>query len=300
MRFACAWVVAGLVLSGCAGGQRPWSGSTYCEAEAPQGLPPEGDDAWVALLLRGFDPRERTLTYPAVDCTGTQVRWEAPAFQCADNAVARTALPHRPLEPADVVVTQVSDRLALAWVVTDRFASGDALGPAAVVERRGRHLQVNVVGHLRAFPTRATLRLERMGEQVVLAAEGERCASADPASCERAVRLMPLSADRFLPATVVDDDGQCLSASLLHLTRTETERLESGWIRQFELTAALAFGPDGLAVQELMLVRDRDPRQPAVAPRLFRRAESAYTVRAAGDRLVAGEKSLWTRVRYAR
>lgn len=292
--------VVGLVLAGCAGPQRPWGDRIHCRAEAGERLPGPGDDAWAALLLRGFDPQERSVTLPAVDCTGAQVRWEAPAFQCADSAVARTALPQRPLAAGDLLVTVVDERLAIAWVITDRFGSGDALGPVAVVEHRGKELLVRAVGHLRAFSTRAQLRLERIGAQPVLVAEGERCASADPATCERAARLMPLARDRFVPLAVTADDGGCLSASLLHLTRSESEPLDSGWQRQFDLTASLSFGPDGLGVQELLVVRDRNPRQPAVAPRLFRRAESAYTVRAADGRLVGSDRSLWVRMRNAR
>jgi hypothetical protein len=182
------------------------------------------------------------------------------------------------------------------WVPTTRFASGDALGPVALVERTRSELVVRAVGPLRAFPVRARLALVEAGRSRVLVAEGERCApGAGPGSCERAARLVPLVGDRFEPQPIAAADGACLSPSIVYLQRAETEPLEGGRVRRIELTASLAPGNGTLDVQELVVVREGA----AGAASLARRAEDGFTVRLEGGRLVATGRPLWPRMRGA-
>lgn len=289
-----------ILATGCAGGGHPWSGNWLCEADKEAPGDPADPMDWVRLLLRGFDPKTGRATSPAVDCTGAQVKWEAPALLCADASMAKTLLPDRPLGPDDVVVSPIDDVHRLVWVVTNRYASGDGLGPAAVVQVRGRKLVVRAIGTLRANVLRAKLRLEAMGKGEALVAEGEHCGSADPASCNRAARVMPFLRDRFWPIAVTNDAGGCLSPAWFHLAREEGERLSSGWRRRYRLDAALRFDPAGFTVQEQVVVHDVDPRNPAAPARLFRRAESEQLVRVEGSRLVSEGSSLWTRIMAAR
>jgi hypothetical protein len=219
---------------------------------------------------------------------------------CADPSTAKVLLPDRPLGEEDVVVTQLDDAHRIVWVITNRYASGDGVGPAAVVQSKGRRLIVRAVGTLRANPVRAKLRLERIGDRELLVAEGEHCGSADPASCNRAARLMPFVRDRFWPVSVTNDAGGCLSPAWVHLGREESERLSSGWRRRYRLDAVLQFGSTGLVVQEQVVVHDLDPRNPSTAPRLFRRAESELGIRLEGDRLVTDGTPLWSRIMAAR
>lgn len=287
-------------MAGCAGARHPWTGDWLCEAEKQQPGDPEDPMAWIRLLLRGFDPETRRATSPAVDCTGAQVKWEAPALLCADATMARALLPDRPLGPEDVIVTPIDESHRLVWVVTNRYASGDGLGPAAVVQVKGRRLVVRAIGALRANVLRAKLRLEPLGRGEALVAEGEHCASADPASCNRAARVMPYLGGRFWPVAVTNDAGGCLSPAWFHLAREESERLASGWRRRYRLDGALRFDAAGFTVQEQVVVHDVDPRNPATPPRLFRRAESEQPVRVEGNRLVSEGLSLWNRIMAAR
>lgn len=285
-------------LAGCAGAH-PWSRTSLCEAVRAPGAAEPGAQEWMALLLRGFDPETGRATSPAVDCSGAQVRWEGPALACDDGSTARAQLPDRPLGAEDVVVTPLDARTRLVWIVTNRYASGDGLGPAAVVEVYDQRLVVRAIGALRANVLRARLRLEPLAGTEALVAEGERCASADPASCERAVRVMPLARDRFQPFRVETLDGGCASPAWFWLGREDVEKLASGWRRRTRLDGAISFSPAGFAVDEQVAVHDLDPKQPNAPPRTFRKAESRLEVTVAGGRLVTSGSPLWNRVKAA-
>lgn len=288
-----------LVLAGCAH-EHPWYDTALCAVDRPAGSLEPREDTWLGLLLSGWDPATRRATTPAVDCTGAQVRWQGPALRCADGSTALATLPERPLAAGDVVVAPFGERYRLVWIVTTRFASGDGLGPVAVVEVMPRRLVVRAMGHLRANLVRPRLRLERLGDREVLVAEGEVCGSADPASCTRSARLMPLEGDWYVAAPVVSSEGACLSPALLDLGREELFALPSGWRRRFRLDATLSFLPQGVRVREAVVVSDLDPRHPGAPVRPYRRAEADGEVRYERRRFVAGGASLWSRMLEAR
>jgi hypothetical protein len=288
-----------LALTACAGAQHPWSSQNLCELEKDWKAEVKEHETWMALLLRGYDPQTRRVTDPPVDCTGAQVRWEGPAAACFDNTLYKTRLPGRPLGEKDVVVSPIGEDLQLVWIVTDRFASGDAMGPVAVVETGSRRLVVRALGVLRGYTERAKLRLEKVGDTEMLVAEGERCTSADPASCQRAARVMPFKGQRFVAEPVFSEAGACVSPAWFDLSREERESLESGWKRRYQLTATLLFEPAGIKVDEQLVVHDLDPRQPQAPPRIYRRAQEERTVRLVDGKLVVTGRSLWNKVMAA-
>ncbi len=289
-----------LALAGCAAGGHPWSGTTLCSLERDADGEPKDPGAWFELLLRGWDPASRRATSPAVDCTGAQVRWDAPALLCGDGSTARAVLPDRALGADDVVIERLGEAFRIVWVVTNRFASGDGLGPVAIVEVRPRRLVVRAIGHLRANTVRPRLRLEKIGETEVLVAEGEVCANADPSTCARSARVMPLVHERYVPASVTTAEGMCVSPAFFHLGREEAGPLPSGWRRSFRLDATLAFVPTGVVLHEQVVVHDLDPRHPNTPARLFRRADADTEVRFDGGRFVSGGTSLWSRMLEAK
>lgn len=285
-----------VLLGSCATAPRhPWPDEAKCELAGPDAAAP-GPEKWFKLLLRGYDPESHRVTSPALDCTTGQVRWEAPAFSCFDNALATTALATRPLGEPDVVVSRVEEGFGLAWVITNRFASGDAMGPVAVVEQREDRLVVHALGALRAYPDKATLRLEKMGEVTVLVAEGQLCASKDPATCVRSARIMPLRGDRFSAEPLFSDAGACASPAWFDLDRKESAVLDNGWTRRSTLAASLVFGPQGLRVEEQLVVHDLDPRDKQARPRLYRKADGERTVKSAEAKLVTTGRSVWSTV----
>jgi hypothetical protein len=278
------------LLLACSAVQRPWSGKAYCEASAADAA---REDAWQRLLLKGWDPETRRVTTPALDCTSEIVRWDAPAQACFDGTLASTALPSRPIADRDVVVSPVGEGFSLVWVPTTRYASGDALGPVALVEEKGGRRVVRATGALRAYPEKAALRFEQLGALWVMVAEGQLCAGADPAGCVRAARVMPLRGDRFSAEPLFSEAGACVAPAWFDLVRQDEDRLPSGWTRRNQLAASLVFSPAGLRVEEQLLVHDRDPRHPEAQPRLHRKAQGDRTVTAQGGRLVVTGRSLW-------
>jgi hypothetical protein len=255
-----------------------------------------GNEKWVKMLLRGYDPETRRVTTPALDCTDGQVRWENPAYACFDNSLATTLLPGRPIDESDVIVQTLGEGFGIVWVVTNRFASGDGLGPVAVVEQKWGQFFVRAIGSLRTYTDRVSLRIEQIGKTAVLVAEGQLCATKDPASCVRSARLMPLRKDRFSQEPLFSDKGVCVSPAWFDLTRQDSERLPSGWVRRNQLSAALVFGEQGMRVEELLLVNDVDPKQPEAQPRPFRRAQGERDVKAEPSRLVVTGQSVWNQV----
>ncbi len=283
-----------LAATACAGPQRqrPWSGAEYCHLDLASA--PAGHERWLALLVRGYDPGTRRTTTPAIDCADLQIRWDGPAFACADATLATTVLPTRPLEERDVFVSPVVDGHRLVWVMTNRFASGDALGPVAVVEEDRDRLVVRALGTLRAYPEKVALRLEKLGTTTVIVAEGEACAG--KGACVRSARLMPLRADYFRQEQLYTDAGTCASAAWFDLSRAETDPLPSGWSRRHQLDTTLTFGPAGLRVGEHLQVLDLDPREPQTPPRLYRNAEGEREIRIEGGRMIATGDPLWSKV----
>lgn len=294
---AVTWLV---VVAGCAAGEHPWTGTTLCSADRPEGEPEPKETTWLSFLLSGWDPGSRRATRPAVDCTGAQVRWDGPALRCTDGSTALASLPDRPLGAEDVVVARVGEAYRIVWIVTNRFASGDGLGPVAVVEVRPRRLVVRAIGHLRASLVRPKLRLEKVGEREVLVAEGEVCGGVDPSSCARSARVMPLDRERYVAASVVSGQGECVSPALFDLGREEDVSLPTGWKRRYRLDATLGFSPAGVRVREAVVVSDFDPRHPATPARPYRRAEADLDLRFENGRFVAGTPSLWARMAEAR
>jgi hypothetical protein len=296
-RWAFATLGIGL-FTACSGPQHPWSREEACTATKSADQSVDNDwELWVQLLLRGYDKETHRATSPAIDCTGAQVKWDAPALACNDTATARAQLPDKPITEADVVVNQITPELRLVWVITNRFASGDALGPAAIVEIRPTYIIVRAVGPLRANAQRVKLRLEKLGKTEALIAEGEQCASKDPASCVKAARLLPYWQRRFMADLVSSEGGTCLQPTLFYLAREESSKLESGWRRRFRLTGALLFDPQGFMVQEELVAQDYDPKSPTTPPQTFRKAHSDQTVRLVEGRLVGDKPSLWTKMR---
>ena len=255
---------------------------------------------WLQVLLQGYDPSTGRATSPAVDCSGAQVKWEQPAFSCTDPATATTLLPDRPLGADDVVAESIAPNTYLVWAITNRFASGDGLGPVAIAEVDGARVSIRAIGPLRASVVRPKLRLATSGGREFVVAEGERCASADPSSCTRSARVLPLvGKDLFRPAPITDASGACLSAAWVDLHREETEKLASGWVRRYRLDSTLAFGAKAVTVGEQVAINDLDPKDGA-PPRLFRRAENERKLSFDGERFVADQPSLWQRMLSAR
>jgi hypothetical protein len=289
-------VVLGLTAGACATSPRPPAEPpalcVFDRGDAPAGA---ARGPWIPRLIRGYDPTTHRVTSPAIDCTGAQARWESPALRCADVASAGTAFPERPITEADVVTSDIGRESTLVWIPTTSYASGDAAGPVAMVARSPSQLRVVAIGVLRSFPRNAKLRLERLGETKVLVAEGDLCTPGEPASCARFARVVPLVESRFVPMPLVGEDRRCRSAALLELSKRERRRVRRGW-ELVELSTALAFGADGLTVQEQVVVHDLGESERGEPLRVLHRAQSSRVVKWEHGRMVTSGSPLWSRI----
>src|SRR6185369_5207664 len=133
--------------------------------------------------------------------------WTADA--CAADAEA-VPLEAAPLGDHDLVVSNLGDGQRLVWVQTEHYTNGEALGPVALAVLDARGVSVNTLGVLRAYGSRAQLRLEPLGQGQILVAEGEACADErDARSCVRGIRVVPAGKRRFVPLDISEDDGRC-------------------------------------------------------------------------------------------
>ncbi|RKH16350.1 hypothetical protein D7X74_15745 [Corallococcus sp. CA047B] len=257
-------------------------------------------DVWFALLLHGYDKERNVVPRPAVDCSGAPVVWQDPVLdECREAGP-----PSEPLPPAeklteeDLVMVTTQARERLVWVITRRYTNGEGVGPVARVLTTETGFSVEALGTLRALPLRAQLRMEHVAGTEVLVAEGDACTTdaSEEQVCRRAVRIMPLRSHRFFGEAVSSKNKACLGAAWFPLSRELSFTLPSGLRRTYELASTVSFKADGITVQEQVQVTDSDPTQPAVAPRLYRRAQDHRELTVQDNVLQGSAPSLWVRM----
>jgi hypothetical protein len=245
---------------------------------------------WFALIVRGYQANG-DIPRPAYDCEGQPVAWTADACSEPDT---RTLLPS-PLSERDIVVSHLGEGRRLVWVITDRFTSGEAIGPVALATFDSRGIAVDALGVLRAYPSRAQLRLERLGDYQILEAEGEACTDdRDVRSCVQAVRLVPVGRRRFVPMDLTDMQGRCVGRTFFPL-HAEGTIGEGGVRRSYRLQRNVSFNPDAVLVQEQMSVVQGSWSSVDAAASAVSRMTVDRRIRIVGGRLVIDEPSLLER-----
>jgi hypothetical protein len=254
---------------------------------------------WFSLLLHGFDRAQSVAPSPSLDCSGAPVMWQEPQVnECREpGPEARPLPPPSRLTEEDVVQEKLPDNQRLVWVVARRFSNGEGLGPVGLVEQTQRGFVVRALGSLRAYPRQARLRLEQTGGFRLLVAEGEVCTDEAPPTCRRMARVLPLHLGRFFSEAVASDsDGSCLGPAWFPLSREEVLSLPNGLNRKVEFTSTLSVKPEGVLLDEQVVMSDFDPRQPSVPPVPYRRAQSQRLLVVKDSRLVGTSPSLWVRL----
>ncbi|WP_147443537.1 hypothetical protein [Corallococcus sicarius] len=257
-------------------------------------------DLWFALLLHGYDKDRNVVPRPAVDCSGAPVVWQDPnQDECREPGPPSEPLPPpAQLTEQDLVLETLQARERLVWVITRRYTNGEGVGPVARVHTTETGFSVEALGTLRALPLHAKLRMERVAGTEVLVAEGDACTTdaSEEQVCRRAVRIMPLRSHRFFGEAVSSKDKACLGAAWFPLSRELSFTLPNGLRRTYELASTVSFKSDGITVQEQVQVSDSDPKQPAVAPRLYRRAQDHRELTVQDSVLTGSAPSLWVRM----
>jgi hypothetical protein len=289
MRLRSTALVLGLV-AGCASAPRAPEG--VCRVERSRNAGPEvPPEAWLSLLLHGYDTTTGQLVGAPLDCTGTPIAWQDVDDTCAVHV--ETPLPVSKLSPSSVVVASLDTTTRLVWVQLQRFQDGDALGPLARVEIRNDSLVVLATGSARAGPERTRLRIEQLNGIDLAVLEGDRC---EGATCQRFARLIPQRGRRFIPEPLRLPNGTCIGSATFGIKRVKEVPSTAGFRRIFALESTLAFSPSQVVVHEQLFVRDRDTRVPAAPLRLYRSAQDDRTVTATPDRLVVDKASLWAKL----
>jgi hypothetical protein len=227
---------------------------------------------WFGLLVQGYKANGE-FPRPTRDCRSGRVAVDLDG--CGGEGPQATKVYEGPLSDKDLVITSPSDGRRLVWVITDRMSDGQAQGPVAIAELMGKQIAVRALGTLRAYPGSVSLRLEKVRGGTVLVADGVNCQDNQPQeACDRAVRLVPLVGDAFVPKSIVDERGNCLGSSSVQV-RASGVTVEGRKGLKYRLNSSVNFSGEGLIVREELSV---DRKAPPGAP------EGSYVIRQQADR----------------
>ncbi len=226
-----------------------------------------------------------------VACSGVSAGWpDLPEGCAASEPPAETV--EDPTNGDALVRGLIGEPFWIAWRPERHFRSGLAEGPIAVLRRTEAGVEARALGTLRALPRRARLEVAHIGSAYVLFAQGERC-EADGSGCRRGTRLVFLDGRRFVSAPLLDEHGTCLGPAFVWQSEVRTVTLENRVERRFERSLTLSHDDTAVSLDELVIVQDRDLRQPSAPSRLFRRAEGHRTIHVDEGRFVVSGTSLW-------
>ncbi len=290
------WVA---VLSSCASRRPVRAAPPVCSMKLKgatlETLPPP---TWLEMLVHNYDPRERRASTAPQDCTGATLVPEKLDLQC--RATPAEVLPNLPRTEQTMRVEPVVSDRTLVWAPLRALENGEELGPVAWVElrerQRDRHAAVLAIGTLQIYPERVSLKVESLGDQRVLVAEGERCSDKNTNDCEREVRLLVLRGGRWFAEPVRDAKGECIGEARFPRVQTRVVHLAEGWVREFRQSSVVEVDPNEVRIHEELQVHERDVRQPGTPPRLVRRAQSDRTLRIGAQHWVSEGASLWSKI----
>jgi len=245
---------------------------------------------WFNFLLMGYHA-SGDVARPVRDCTGQLVKLEADG--CADDPIPASVGPP-PLTSRDLIFAGSGEGQRLIWAITDRLPDGQAQGPVALTEIEDRRVVVRAMGVLRAYPENVSLRLDKLAGGTVLVAEGERCVKPQvPELCQRAIRVVPLIKDHFVPKPLVDDKGTCVGSAFLS-TRTGgggSNRHNA----KYSLEATVTFSPDNIAIREQLAITRAPTSSDAPDESFVTRVQAERQVTLRGESLVATSPSVLDR-----
>jgi hypothetical protein len=301
-------VAALFAAQACGGGQVSEDPPPVCYLSQPV---PDGGmvrnlrpNEWANLLVRSYNAGQTS----SQNCVGSNIEWRPTDRECEVHEPEDEPAPQAvPITDESVIIGR-SDTVAIkpVWVITHRFQDGDGFGPVAITERTAEGVSVRAIGTLRLPMERARLRLRETGGQRILVADGERCPSeeersqaeqpaapaqgqseegaeeAQPPTCLRSSRLLPVVGDEVRNPEVRNREGRCLGPALVHLSREHRAGLANGWERVFRLAASMEYRGGSIIVHEQVTAEDRDPRDPGRPARPFRTTD--------GDRVIQLER----------
>lgn len=296
-RWFASLALASLALSGCK--KEGKSDLPICKAEvagkeaaevADGAIPP---DIWFLILLRNFDRNTMQLKRPGQDCSGRAIEPKAEAIDsCIVGDEPAKRLPERPLTEDDLLIEALDDGRQLVWAKTGEYDNGEAVGPIAITEWTSRGVAVRAIGTLRAQKDRAAIRLEAVGAEQMLVVESRHCDPDDPKNCSRRIRLLPLIGDSFTDKRLQTEDGACIGSAEVTLYDEKLVTLDNGIERKFEVARSVEFEEGVVVINEQVTIKDKDPTQPDLPAKLFRRANVERSLNVGMDAIVT-QGGLW-------
>ncbi|MBC8074374.1 MAG: hypothetical protein IAG13_39000 [Deltaproteobacteria bacterium] len=240
-------------------------------AEAQSGQMPTY--IWYQFLLKNYNRKTGMVASPLKDCSNRLVEPELAPEQaeCLTGKDAGQPLPDRALTDDDLLISPLEDGRTLMWVKAKHFTDGEALGPIAITEWIKSGIAVRSIGAMRAQANRARMRIEPMGQAKVLVVESDACKPDDPKQCERMMRLVPITDNRFVQQAVVLEDGSCIGPAEFALFSAQ-EFTSGTKVRRFELTRTFDFTDGNVVMSESVVIKDRDTSKPDEPAKTYRNA----------------------------
>jgi hypothetical protein len=253
-------------------------------------------EVWFQILLRNFNRRTGEVERPARDCSNREIgsTGDETMDACLRADSSAKALPEEPLTQDDLYIVPTEEGQLIVWVQLQRFDNGEALGPVALADWTKRGVAVRAIGTLRAQANRASMRLEPMGEDRMLVIESQQCDPDNPKKCNRIMRFLPMSGDRFLERPLVAQDGTCLGVPEIDLYRESVVELPNR-VRTFEMGRTVDFRDGTVTISEQVTIKDIDPSQPDAPPTVFRQANVQRPL-VLGERGIVTQEGLWERM----
>lgn len=296
-RWLASLALASLALSGCK--KEGKTDLPLCKAEvagkeaaevADGSIPP---DIWFLILLRNFDRETMQLKRPGLDCSGRAIEPKAETVDtCIVGDDPPSPLPERPLTEDDLLIEVLDDGKQLVWAKTGEYDNGEAVGPIAITEWTSRGVAVRAIGTLRAQKDRAAIRLEAVGAEQMLVVESRHCDPDDPKNCSRRIRLLPLVGDSFTDKRLQTEDGACIGSAEVTLYDEKLVTLDNGIERKFEVARSVEFEEGVVVINEQVTIKDKDPTQPDLPAKLFRRANVERSLNVGTDAIIT-QGGLW-------
>lgn len=291
----CAWALGLVAMAVGCGGKKAKPPPGICFEKRANPAAPVQPAEWLDLIVKvNNDGRQLTAMY---DCTGAIIRWSPPPQTCIVKSPDIGQPSPVPLTEESVVERRLAGDERLVWVITHRFANGDGFGPVGLVKILRRGIAVEALGPLRLRTDRINMELWQIGGPEVMVATGETCYDKrDPGSCHRASNVLVLRQNAFLDPPITYNDGRCIDAPWVELSRRADLPLDSGWNRHFEITSTLSHDERYLVITEQVLVEDSDPDAPDVPAREVRRVDTQRFIHLDAGRLVTRQHPLWPKI----
>lgn len=248
---------------------------------------------WLALVSPSVDRQTMVRQGPWRDSCGVVITPNELA-QCP------AAAPHGPpvagdrIEGTDLVMAQVEGDRTLAWAATDELADGTVRGALAVVRWHDEGIDIVGTGVVTGLRQGARARLHHTSGTEVLVLEGDRCDASG--HCIRVGQFVPAPGGRFAEVELHEPGRGCIGRPQFELERATEVLVDNRILRSFRLTRNIELDGSGIVITDLVVVEDRDAKDPSQPATPFRRATARRPLVLVDGHFELRDEDLWERV----